>query len=240
METAPDERIARIAVAVCNAKRAELFQSIAANLRDALSADAVFLAEIGSEQGDGIRILAASPGSTLAEAAEYRNGEMCGSVLRGKSTVILSAVRATYPTDALAVQLEAEGFAGTPLLDSRDKVIGVIAAVYRKTITDPAGVLAVLNTPARPAAGELERLQTERALRESEQRYKDFISRTSEGVWRLEFDPPIPVDLPPEELTERVLRGACFAEVNDAQAHHLGFDSAAELLGRRLEELEDF
>ena len=40
-----------------------------------------------------------------------------------------------------------------------------------------------------------ERKRVERALRDSEQRYREFIARSVEAVWRIELDHPIPVTL---------------------------------------------
>jgi PAS domain S-box-containing protein len=86
-------------------------------------------------------------------------------------------------------------------------------------------------------ATAIERKRVEEALRESEQRYKDFISQSNEGVWRLELDQPIPIDLPHEEGMRRVLQYGYLAECNVAFAHLLGFSTAEELLGRRPRDL---
>jgi len=48
----------------------------------------------------------------------------------------------------------------------------------------------------------------EEALRQSDRRYKDFISHSNEGFWRIELNPPIPIDLPEEEVVESVLQSA--------------------------------
>ena len=40
------------------------------------------------------------------------------------------------------------------------------------------------------------RARVERALRESEERYRAFIAHTSEGVYRIEHQPPVPANLP--------------------------------------------
>ena len=82
-----------------------------------------------------------------------------------------------------------------------------------------------------------ERKRTEQALRDSEQRYKDFIAHSNEGVWRLELEQPIPIDLPTEEGVGRLLQYAYLAECNDAHAHIAGFSAAEDLIGKRLGEL---
>ena len=68
-------------------------------------------------------------------------------------------------------------------------------------------------------------------LRVSEERYRAFIAASTEGVWRLEFDPPIDVTLPPDEQIDRVYRDGRFAECNDAFARMYGYDRAEQMVG---------
>ena len=64
------------------------------------------------------------------------------------------------------------------------------------------------------------------ALRDSEQRYREFIARSVEAVWRIELDHPIPVHLPEKELVKQILQLGYVAECNDALARQVGFASA--------------
>ncbi len=76
-----------------------------------------------------------------------------------------------------------------------------------------------------------------RALREGEERYRAFLEHSSEGIWRFEFDPPIPAGLPPEEQIREAYRGGRLAECNDAMARMYGFTRAGEIVGARLGDL---
>ena len=82
-----------------------------------------------------------------------------------------------------------------------------------------------------------ERKRAEEALRQSEQRYRDFISHSNEGVWRLELEQPIPMDLPSEEILERFLQYAYIAECNLAHARNSGFSTPEEVVGKHLRDL---
>ena len=73
----------------------------------------------------------------------------------------------------------------------------------------------------------------------SEERYRAFIAQSSEGVSRLEIDPPLPVALPEDQQIDRLYDGARIAECNDAMARMYGYGEASELIGTRLADLHD-
>src|SRR6266545_534250 len=73
----------------------------------------------------------------------------------------------------------------------------------------------------------------------AEERYRSFIAQSSEGVSRLEIDPPVPINLPEEEQIDRLYAGARIAECNDAMARMYGFNEARELIGTLLADLHN-
>ena len=82
-----------------------------------------------------------------------------------------------------------------------------------------------------------ERKKLEQELRSSEESYRAFIQRSTEGIWRFEFDEPISTHLPVEEQMALADRYGFMAECNDAMARMYGADSAAGLRGKRLSDL---
>jgi len=82
-----------------------------------------------------------------------------------------------------------------------------------------------------------ERQQAEKALQESEERYKNFISHSSEGVWRIELAKPLPLGLPEEESLQWLFQHGYMAECNSAYATIYGCSDPAQLIGKRLGDL---
>ncbi len=83
------------------------------------------------------------------------------------------------------------------------------------------------------------RARAERALRESEERYRAFIAQTSEGVFRIEHQPPVPIDRPVEEQIDAHYRSGVLAECNVVFAQMYGFERPEQLVGRAIYEFFD-
>ena len=81
-----------------------------------------------------------------------------------------------------------------------------------------------------------DRKRSEEALRRSEENYRNFVSQSSEGIYRDDLDPAIPVDLPEDEFIYRFLRSTVMVECNNAMAAMYGFASWEELRGRPMAE----
>jgi PAS domain S-box-containing protein len=75
------------------------------------------------------------------------------------------------------------------------------------------------------------------ALRSSEERYRAFFETTTEGIWRVEFDPPIDTSLPSRQQASLVYANGRIAEGNPAIARLHGLNSADQLIGQTLDRI---
>ncbi len=81
-----------------------------------------------------------------------------------------------------------------------------------------------------------ERKETEKALRNSDERYRAFVQQSSEGILRFEFLEPIPLKSSFDEQIKHAFRFGFLAECNDIVAKMYGHSSAEEIVGTRLSE----
>jgi PAS domain S-box-containing protein len=67
--------------------------------------------------------------------------------------------------------------------------------------------------------------------------YRVFVTQSSEAIWRIELDAPVPVNLPADEQIEHFYQYGFLAECNGAMARMYGYSSADEITGARLGDL---
>jgi PAS domain S-box-containing protein len=85
-----------------------------------------------------------------------------------------------------------------------------------------------------------EQKKTQKALRESEERYQMFIANSSEGVFRFEVDSEMPVNMSADKQISLLIEHGYLSECNDAMARMYGYERSAELIGQKIEKLMDF
>ena len=138
----------------------------------------------------------------------------------------------------MLVRLSAEAFVGMPLTNANHQALGLLMAVYHHPVRSFQAQESMLDIFAPRATAELIRKQGEEQLRESEERYRTFIAANPDGMWRVEYDPPVPISLPDQEQVDRMHQSGYIAECNDALARLLGREKASELIGCRIGEFE--
>ena len=215
----------------------DFFHVIAKHLAKALVADCILIGEFVGGRVEGVRTLGAyldcHPASFEFELA----GSASAAILLGKPCQCHREAMARYPTDTLLSTVRAEAVVGEPLIDVGGRAVGVIMALYRRPVASFAVARRILQIFSARASGELNRKREEDDLRESEQRYRAFIARNADAMWRIEFERPIDITLPPEQQLEEAYRNGYVAECNDALALLLGLRKADQVIGFRLEDL---
>ncbi len=210
----------------------QFFRTLVEYLAKALAADCVFLAELTAVNSERARSVAVFSNGEFKDNFEYDLTDTPCHHLFGRALRLFpSGVRSQFPQDSLLAEMGADGFIGTPLLDSQNRALGLVAAIYVKPIADPELAHVVMQIVAARAAAELERKATEQDLRESEERHRTLISLSSEGIGRIEFERPIPVNDPTEEIYRQFMRHGTIAECNDVLARMYGFSSSARMIG---------
>ncbi len=72
---------------------------------------------------------------------------------------------------------------------------------------------------------------------QAEERYRTFLTQSSEAIWRFELEKPLNIDITPKKQVDHFYKYAYLAECNNALAKMYGYKDASELIGARLGDL---
>ena len=154
---------------------APFFQALARYLATSLD---MFYVCIDRLEGDGLTAttLAVWCDDHFEDNVSYALKDTpCGSVVGNDVCCFPGSVTQLFPNDSVLVDLRAESYAGVTLWGHTGKPIGLIAVIGRAPIANRALAETTLKLVAGRAAGELERLDAELALRASEQKMFDIL-----------------------------------------------------------------
>ena len=216
---------------------ADFFQSIVKHLARTFQADCVYLGELTGIRSHRIRTLVAIRGMETSPNFECKlEGTAAGQVLSDGTFACGKQAKLLFPLDALLQSLDAEGFVGIRLSDSKGQPEGLLAMISSTGFTDLTVVRSVLEAFVPRAASELERKRCEDLHTENEQRHRAFISNNPDAMWRIELEQPLPLSLPEEQQIEHIYRYGYLAECNDALLKLAGVTHAEDLIGARFGE----
>ena len=123
---------------------------------------------------------------------------------------------------------------GVPLT-LENRTIGVVTVqTYSEGVRLTGADKEILVFVSAQIARAIERRRAQDALHQAEERYRAFVTQSTEAIWRVELDPAIPVDLPEEEQVDRLYRDAYLAECNETMVHMYGFETVDQAIGAKL------
>ncbi|HEY9832840.1 MAG TPA: PAS domain S-box protein [Stenomitos sp.] len=143
----------------------EFFRACVRSLAEVLGVRYTFVAEWANAVKTSSRTLAFWQGETWGENFEYDLAEYpCENVLAGKTCYYPEGVQALFPKSLELVELAAQSYLGTPLIDPCGNVLGNLVVLDTKPMDDDPDRELILRIFAARAGAELKRKQAEEAL----------------------------------------------------------------------------
>lgn len=105
----------------------------------------------------------------------------CGDVVGKTVCCFPTMVCKLFPDDQVLLDLRAESYVGVTLWSHSGKPIGLIAVISRNPLANRPLAESIMQIVAVRAAGEIERLQVEEALQESEKKFRLLFQNQPSG-----------------------------------------------------------
>jgi PAS domain S-box-containing protein len=164
----------------------DFFNTLMSRLTTSLGVRKAFVTECVDHPTTRVRTLSVWTDGALAENKEFNlSGTPCEEVINGKKICF-------YPRDLgkhfpLELQYGWESYIGIPIVQpSTDKVMGHIAILNDREMSDALLVESMFRIFAARAASELERLYTAEALQASEEKYRLLVENQTDLLVKLD------------------------------------------------------
>lgn len=183
-----EDGLRQLVEGVSEATGERFFQFLVLHLAKALDADFAFIGEFTDSERTTIQTVAvAADGAIHANFSFPLFDTPCEQVLASGLKIYPQGIPELFPLDHLALEMGVESYIGIPLINSHQTTMGPLAVFSRRPIRQSHLAASMLQIFAARAASELERLQAERVLRETEARLKTIVDSVHTGI--LVIDP---------------------------------------------------
>src|SRR6266446_2559520 len=150
------------------------FQSLVRNLSLAIGSACCFIAEFAGVE-TRVRTLAFWDRGRFLDNVEFDlAGTPCEDVVRGGLCHHPRGVQQKFPEDRPLQEMGIESYLGVPLQDGSGRVLGHLAVLDTREMSEEPRRLSIFRIFAARAASELARLRSDEKLRASEQRFRDL------------------------------------------------------------------
>ena len=157
----------KVAANVSRSSSSEFYVQIAANMAEALGADAAFLGRVDTEKPSSVRTIAAViDGQQVDNFAYEVTGTPCEHLLRQDECIITEKAAEQFPLAQALQSLGGQAYVGRRFVNSAGQPIGLLFAVFRQPLRNTDFIAPILRIFATRAAAELERQEAESRIRE--------------------------------------------------------------------------
>lgn len=149
---------------VSNTYGKNFFESICLELDKIIRADFTFIAVLDEQAYTSTTKTLIAKGKIADNISYSLEHTPCANVADDSICCYDKGVCEAYPDDQLLRDMGIEAYLGTPLHDSKGKVMGIIVAMYEHPIEDPEFITTLFQLFSGRIAAELEREQYEISL----------------------------------------------------------------------------
>jgi PAS domain S-box-containing protein len=161
------------------------FRSLLTHLSRALGADFAFISVPSDDRPGAVHSIAVIRNGVEAPDFEYElKGSPCEFVFNsGGSCVYPRGVTDQFPADACLRAMQIEGYAGTALVSSDGRTIGILGVLRSRPLDDEERTRELLELFAVRTSAELERQQADEKLRRSEMLLRSILDHSTSAIY---------------------------------------------------------
>jgi PAS domain S-box-containing protein len=166
----------------------ELFEKVCLHLSNTLSVEFAFIGEIIEGQNI-VNVKAGVQNGNPLNIFQYDLLDTpCDNTRMGKICSYPSGVQSLFPKDTLLVDLNIESYIGIPLVGTNGDVLGLMVLIDTKSLEEEEIAKSLLQIFSARVAAEMERIQSEEALSESEENNRLIIENAPFCIYQIDLN----------------------------------------------------
>ncbi len=167
----------------------EFFNILVKNLSEVLGVNYVFVSKCLNIERTRVRTLAFWEKNKFGDALEYDlEGTPCKNVISGEFCCYDDNVISLYPNDEDLIYYDAKCYLGIPIYNSKNSVVGHLAIFHDDSFKDISKYYSILQIFALRAGAEMERIEIEDSLRQSNAKLKSAFKEIEKLKDQLEME----------------------------------------------------
>jgi PAS domain S-box-containing protein len=196
----------------------KFFDTLVVKINKMLGADYTFIGELLPDKQ--IRTLSLCDSDTIIENITYDiDGTPCQATIRDGFAAFENSVSSNFRVAMPNSSAEISAYVGVSLVNANQEPIGIIAAMFKKPISDHVSTADIINIFAVRTAAELERMKSEQALALREESFRAMTENSPDIIMR--FDRECRFIYASSNISE--ITGLDSADIIDKQVCEIGF-----------------
>ncbi len=163
------------------------FEQMAKSLTQIIGADYLAIGKKVPHQNKVATIVYYGQGKMIPNFSYDLDGTPCQFVLGKQTCLFPDKVTQKFPQDQMLIDLQIEGYLGTPIFDHTGESLGLIWALYKNAIQDSSIISTLFELFANHIGAEMNKIKSHVILQESERRFKQYFK--ADGAIRLLINP---------------------------------------------------